>query len=509
MSEPNRHDLEIELLRRKARVDMLTYLHWVWWMPRPLRVGRHTRALCDRLTKAVDDWLDGKSTYLVVNMPQRHGKSDLVSRALPSYFLGRCAAHQPDVIMSGYGTSLVTRFSKQVQKIIASPAYRQLYPGVEIAVDHSAVDDWSIRGSAGNVTAVGIGGSVTGKGGHLIILDDYCKNREEAESKTMRDKNWDSFSDDLMTRCNAPAAIVVVCATRWHVDDIVGRIFDHMNKDPDYPRFESLVFPAKKKGPGGWDILFPELYDEGWYRKQRAQLGSYSASALLDCDPIGDEMKTFKDEWFLRYSTMPERRKMTVYIFVDSANSQKEYSDYTTMWVIGLNEDRNYYVLDGVHDRLNLKQRTDWLFCLHRKWRPDGVYWEQVGAMSDIAHIEITMDEVEHYRFPIHRLNHSGAANNKETRIRALQPLFEAGRILFPTKLIGSTDGKVADLVEDFFEMEYRLFPGSRHDDMIDPLADIADREVVQTVRWPTGAQASERGGVRRARRPGDGLFAR
>ena len=110
-------DAKVEKLRRLAARDLLAFYQYCWWMPSPLKIGRHTRELCRRLTKAVDDWMEGKNTYLIVNMPQRHGKSDLVSRALPAFFLGRCAMHQPDVIMSGYGTSLVTRFSKQVQKM--------------------------------------------------------------------------------------------------------------------------------------------------------------------------------------------------------------------------------------------------------------------------------------------------------------------------------------------------------------------------------------------------------
>lgn len=479
----------IELIRRKARLDMLTFLKWCWWMPtksRPLKIGRHTRSLCNRLTRAVIDWRAGKSTYLIINMPFRHGKSDLVSRALPAFFLGACADAQPDVIMSGYGTSLVKGFSKKVQSIMRSDAYQQLYPGVLPSILYHAAEEWSVEGSQGTVIAQGLGGSITGKGGNLIIVDDYCKNREEAESKTIRDKTWDSFSDDLMTRTNAPAAIVIVCATRWHEDDIVGRIYESMRKDPGYPRFESLIFPARKAGPDGWDILFPELYDEDWYTRQRAQLGSYSAAALLDCDPIGDAMKVFKESWLCFYDTRPQREKMNVYIFVDSANVKKKQKDqdpdFTTMLAVGYGGDQNYYLLDAVHDRLNLKERTDALFELHRKWRPNTVFWEQVGAMSDVAHIQDVMDR-ESWHFSIVPLNHTVA---KDTRIRSLQPLFEAGRMWLPRTLPKTcADGNVRDLIEYFVKEEYKVFPGCKHDDFIDPLADINDIPVKASTSFP------------------------
>ena len=168
----------LEEFRRYAKEHMLGFLQWCWWMPpdrRPLRIGRHTRALCERFDRAIEDFKDGKSTYLIVNMPFRHGKSDLVSRALPAYFLGRCAEYQPDVIMSGYGTSLVKGFSAKAQTIIGSEAYQRLYPGVRVDPIHCAKEEWCVEGSQGLVTAQGLGGSITGKGGNLIIIDDYCR----------------------------------------------------------------------------------------------------------------------------------------------------------------------------------------------------------------------------------------------------------------------------------------------------------------------------------------------
>lgn len=491
MTKPTPEEARYELVRRKAQTDMMAFLHWVWWMPRPLRIGRHTRALCARLTRAVDDWLEGKSTYLVVNMPFRHGKSDLVSRALPAYFLGRAAKEQPDMIMSGYGTELVKGFSKKVQNILRSPAYQQLFPGVVPSATYHAVNDWQVEGSTGAVTAVGIGGSITGKGGHLIILDDYCKNREEAESKTLRDKLWESFSDDLMTRVNTPAAIVIVCATRWHTDDIVGRIFEEMKKDPSYPRFETLIFPARKVGQDGWDTLFPELYPAEWYAAQRAQLGTYSAAALLDCNPISDAMKTFRSDWLCFYNNAPHRSQMNVYTFVDGANSKKEQADFTTMWTIGYAQDGNRYVLDLVHDRLSLTERTEELFRIHRdpKLKPNNTFFEQVGAMSDVAHIQDVQDR-EGWHFPIIPLNHRAP---KENRIRSLVPIFEAHGLWLPrTMMKRHVDGTVHDEIAEFIENEYDTFPACKHDDELDPLADINDEEVRRIAVFPRQIDVEE-----------------
>lgn len=278
----SKRDALEEIARRTAKRDLLAFIKWCWWMPHKFIVGRHTRAICARLNRANDDWRNGISTYLLIEVPFRHGKSDIVSRAFPAWFLGINSDRQPDLIMSGYGVSLVRGFSKRVKRIMEGARYQMLFPGVRPARGSNKAEEWAVEGSAGAVTAQGLGGALTGKGGHALIVDDYCKNRKEAASATYRDSTWDSFRNDLLTRANAPAAIRIVCATPWHIDDLRGRIKAEMAKNPDFPRFEELQFPASK--PGEYDFLFPERFPPEWYKAQRASLGK-QAAALLDCEP--------------------------------------------------------------------------------------------------------------------------------------------------------------------------------------------------------------------------------
>ena len=463
-----------ELLRRKAQTDLLAFLAYCWWMPTPLKVGRHTVATCNRLTKAIDDYLDfGKTTYLLINMPFRHGKSDIMSRALPAFFLGRCAAKQPNVIMSGYGASLIEGFSQKTQEIVRSEAYQRVFPEVKIEGRGSAAE-WRIRGSQSTVYATGLGGSITGKGANLIDVDDYCKNREEAESKSQRDKLWASFKDDLMTRLNPGGGLVAVCATRWHLDDISGRILEAMKRDRKFPRFEELVFPARKAGDGGWETLFPELYDREWYDTQRATLGTYSAAALLDCEPVSDATKEFKDGWLCYYDTPPPRETMGVYLFVDPSSGKKkeagrEKSDRTAMEVWGFGADGNDYLLDMVYDRMNLEERTRCAFDLYATWRPAITFYEQIGMQADIEHIIGEQNRLG-WHFSITPLPQKVA---KETRIRSLQPGFENHRIWFPKFLRKQSyaDGRIYFPVQEMVEEEYRTFPGCVHDDGLDCMA--------------------------------------
>lgn len=481
------------LLREKARrlagKDLLTFLQYVWWMPQPLKIGRHTRAIADRLTRAIEDWRDGKSTFLLVNVPFRHGKSDLVSRALPAYFLGRCADRQPDIIMSGYGADLVETFALQSKNIIRSPQYQAVFPGVEIDPRRDRSDKWGVRNSVGTVTAVGLGGAITGKGGHLIIIDDYCKNHDEAYSDKLRDDTWKSFSVDLMTRRNSPASIVVVCATPWHTDDVTGRIKYQQTHDPNFPRFEELTFPARKEGPGGWDTLFPEMFDEAWYAGQRATLGPTDASALLDCNPIGAGNRTFKPEWLHYYSNAPDREKLNVYILIDSANTKRKDrdTDFTVMEVWGFGRDRNYYLLDAIRDRLDLAGRTDALFDLVEIWNPKNIFWEQVGAMSDVQHVKLEMD-ARGYHFPIRPIPQQVP---KRDRIGWLVPPFEAGRVWMPYRLLRKRDdGLTYDFIADFVNDEFSTYPAARHDDMLDCTANLLHPHVVASSQFPFDTSA-------------------
>lgn len=321
----------IELARRRARSDLLAFMHWCWWMPHEFIVGRHTRAICERLTRANEEWREGESTYLLVAVPFRHGKSDIVSRAFPAWFLGRNADRQPDVIMTGYGHTLVTGFSKRVKRIMTAPMYQELFPGVLPARGSNKMDEWMVDSSAGSVTAQGLGGALTGKGGHLLVVDDYLKNREEAASKTYRDKIWDGFRNDLMTRQNAPAAITVVCATPWHVDDLRGRIKRTMAEDAEFPRFEELRFPAAS--PGEYETLFPERFPPGWYAAQRAVLRR-QAAALLDCEPVAEGGERFDVSKVQMHDTLegwPRLREVRGWDLA-SSSKQRDRSDPDRTW---------------------------------------------------------------------------------------------------------------------------------------------------------------------------------
>ena len=160
------------------------------------------------------------------------------------------------------------------------------------------------------------------------------------------------------------------------------------------------------------------------------------------------------------------------YILVDPASEKKKTSDYTAIYVLLLGHDNNIYILDMIRDKLNLTERAEALFRLHKEHRPLDVAYEKYGMQADIEHIK-DKQERENYRFHVTEV---GGAMPKNDRIRRLIPLFEAKRVYLPMTLHKTAhNGEVRDLVQDFIEQEYAAFPVGKHDDMIDCLARLID----------------------------------
>lgn len=213
--------------------------------------------------------------------------------------------------------------------------------------------------------------------------------------------------------------------------------------------------------------------------KKRAFMGPYIFAAQMLLNPVADEAQGFKAEWLKHYDSN-NYEGMNVYILVDPANEKKKTSDYTAMMVVGLAADRNYYVLDMIRDRLNLKERADALFILHKVYHPLSVGYEKYGIQADIEYMQERMNR-ENYRFNIVEL---GGQVAKPDRIRKLVPIFEQKRMLLPYDLYKTNyEGRKVDLVKQFIEHEYNGFPVAQHDDMLDCLSRIRDPQFPTS--WP------------------------
>lgn len=456
-----------ELRVARARNDLLAFMQYAWWNPFPFKIGRHTRAICDRLTRAVHDWKQGKSTYLIITVPFRHGKSDIVSRALPAWFLGVNADMQPDVIMTGYGADLIEKFSRKAMGIIQSPRYQRVFPGVVLG--KNTAKNWNIAGSVGEVTAVGLGGAITGSGGNLIVIDDYCKSRAEAVSETFRNKVWDAFRNDVFTRQNRPACIFCVTATPWHVDDLIGRIRGEMAENKDFPEFETLCFPAHKDGPNGWQYLFPEHFPATWYENQRAVLGR-QAAALLDCDPViegGERFDVNRVQIHTDLNNWPKTREMRAW---DLASSAKERDKDDPDWTWGIRGTVTKEKLQGGIVRHELWIRS-MVCCQAEAPERDRIIRQTVAEDGIAVHQAVEAFGAYKDTYTLMKAMFRGAAfvekcnlpGDKSAKAAPLEAIFDAGlvHVYLP--------GCAACL--DRWREDFSTFPNGRHDDAVDATA--------------------------------------
>lgn len=240
----------------------------------------------------------GETTRLMIFAPPRHGKSLLISQYLPAWWLGT----RPDdrIILTGYGDTFAQQWGRRVRDTIRE-AYNQGVFRVTVRQDVSAAERWDIAGHAGGMIAAGVGGAIVGQGGHLIIVDDPVKSREQAESATYRDRLFDWWRSDLRTRFE-PGASVVMMHQRWHVDDLAGRLLAGQDSE-DIEPWTVLSFPAEAEeddllGRSPGDALWPERYDLQALHSLKAELGSYAYAAMYQQRPSPREGGMFKRHWF-------------------------------------------------------------------------------------------------------------------------------------------------------------------------------------------------------------------
>ncbi len=304
-----------------------------------------------------------------------------------------------------------------------------------------------------------VDGQPTGKHFKLLVYDDVVTKESVSSPEQIR-KTTDSLA--LSYNLGAEGGTKRFIGTRYHANDTYKTIMD---RGTVIPRIHRATDTGKLDGQS---VFLPQDV----LMEKRRDFGPYIFSCQMLQDPVADNAMGFKEEWLHYYSTLADTSGWNVYIVIDPANAKKASSDYTVMEVIGLAPDNNYYLLKGIRDRLNLTQRAQKLFELHREYSPVAVGYERYGMQSDVEHMKYVMEQ-ENYRFKIVEL---GGQMAKTDRIGKLVPVFEQGRFYMPkTQYFVNYEGRRVDYVATFIEEEYLSFPVSTHDDMLDCRARILD----------------------------------
>jgi predicted phage terminase large subunit-like protein len=333
-----------------------------------------------------------------------------------------------------------------------------------------------------------VDGQPTSKHFRLMVYDDVV-TRESVTSPDMIAKVTEAW--ELSRNLTAVGGKTRYIGTRYNYNDTYREI---LRRQAAVERRHPATIDGTVEGR-------PVLIKASRLADKRREMGPFTFASQMLLDPRADETQGFKEEWLNYYEGYNSGLGMNKYILVDPANSKKQSSDYTSIWTIGLGGDQNYYVLDGIRDRLSLTQRADALFAFHRKWKPKLVGYEQYGMQADIEHFKDRMGR-ENYRFAIVPL---AGKISKVERIRRLIPSMENGRWYLPQTLLKTNyEKKTVDLVHAFVEEEYKPFPVGIHDDMFDAMSRILDEDL--GIIWPRGELKEDRY-TRSKRKGGSGSF--
>ena len=419
-------------------------------------IGWVHRDVCARLMRFLVDVERRKSPRLILTMPPRHGKSEIVSKRFPAWSFGV----DPDasVIVASYSDSLAKRINKDVQRIMDADAYSRIFPDTSLSVRRNAgghstairtMELFEIPGYSGSFRTTGVGGGITGMGCDILIIDDPFKDRKTANSPTVRQSIWDWYASTAYTRLS-PGGGVVVMHTRWHEDDLVGRLLEAQKNGGD--AWELVNYPAiaeederyRKKG----EALDPSRYPIASLNAIRKAIGEEEFAALYQQHPTPATGGIFRKKWFQFYDSPPtvfdRMLQSWDFTFKDTAESDNVCG---TVWgQVGA----RFYLLDLIAERMDFVSQVRAMRRMCDRW-PQAVAKLVEDKANGSAIISALGREIPGI-LPVNPLG------SKTSRAYAVSPLFEAGNVWIP---------KHADWTGEYVR-ELAEFPNAKHDDRVD-----------------------------------------
>lgn len=463
---PTGQTLDPKVLREEARKETARrhFLNFVKYTFPDYHAGSVHKLLGWRLEKFEQQVRNRESPRLIIFLPPRSGKSELVSRRFGPWLLGR----NPDwsIILASYGAELAEELSGDARRLVMSDEFGDLFgtktaldPGevVELERQRKSVAHWRIANHRGGFRAVGVGGACTGRGADCFIVDDPLKNRKEADSQLVRDDLWHWWQSTARTRLE-PGGGIIWLQTPWHHDDGGQRLIQQMHDDPGADQWEIIRLPAvaEEDDPLGrepGEPLDPVRYDRAALDQIKATIGSREWAALYQCRPSPDEGTIFQRKWFTdnAYDADPEDAAGPIFQFWDTAHSRRKDADFSvcTTWRL---ERTGYRLLDRFKARVDfptLKAEVENYFT---EKKAAAVVIETVGSGHGAVLFEALKRET---RLPLIPFKPD---RDKVARAHAVTPLLESGRVWVPRK---------TPWLSDYLDQMCQ-FPSGEHDDDVD-----------------------------------------
>lgn len=444
------YSLDKQILKDKAKDDYLSYVHYVHYDM--FIEAEHIKFISDKIDACIKNkqrMLRGeiplKNQYMIIHEPPRHGKSMNITETLPSYYMGKFPEHR--IIVGCYNTTFATKFGKKNRRKVQE--FGEDIFNIRLDKSTSSGETWNLDNGVGGMISRGLLAGITGEGADLLVIDDPIKNREEANSKTMRDKMWDEWIDSCSSRLH-PGAIVIVIMTRWHQDDLVGRLTNPEYGEP-YP-WDNVKLPleAEENDPLGREIgepLWPERYGHDFIEVRKRYPQSFNS--LYQGRPSSEEGDIFKRDWWEFFNYVGDHMFERMTMSVDATFKDSLKSDMVAIGVWG-KKGPTHYLVDVVNARMGFLATCTTIENLKAKYPSI-----KAIIIEDKANGPAIIDTLKRTMMGVIPIEPKGG---KIARAEATAPFVEAGDIRIR---------RGQPWVHDYLE-QHAAFPNAAHDDMVD-----------------------------------------
>ena len=426
----------------------------------PLTLAWYLEAICHALVEASAE--DG--ARLVITVPPRHLKSVAASVALPAFLLGHNPARR--IMVATYSQDLARLHATQSRTIMQADWYRRMFPAAQIAEDGNRMLE-IVTTQGGGRKAVSVGGSVTGHGADVIIVDD-CLKADDARSDAKREEARAWFSGTLATRLNSPGGgAIISISQRLHEDDLAAMLLDSGYRHLCLPAIAERddVIPLGRKRHHHrrvGDLLDRPGVTREKLEAERRTLGAQVFSAQFQQNPVAPEGNLIRLEWFGSYDEPVEReRYYRVVQSWDTGFSDEPTADYSVCTTWGYREER-WHLIDVLRERLAFPDLKRAVLRQNRVWRADQVIIEDAGSGISLWQEFRASGELRPVMWRV--------AQDKETRVNGVTGQLESGLCVLP---------KEAPWL-DAFRHELRSFPSGRNDDQVDSMTQFLEYQL----RW-------------------------